>query len=46
MCLAQGPQHSDTSEARIGGPLVLSQALYHWATALPADDRCKQFRPR
>ena len=31
MCLAQGPQHSDTSEARTGGPSVSSQALYHCA---------------
>ena len=35
MCLAQGPQHSDASEARTRGPSVSSQALYHWATALP-----------
>ena len=35
MCLAQGPQRSD---ARTGGPLVSSQALYHWATALPKGD--------
>ena len=28
MCLAQGPQRSDAGE-------VSSQALYHWATALP-----------
>ena len=35
MCLAQGPQRSDTGEARTRGPLVSSQALYHWATALP-----------
>ena len=35
MCLAQGPQRSDTGEARARGPLVSSQALYHWATALP-----------
>ena len=26
MCLAQGPQHSDTSEAQTPGPSVLSQA--------------------
>ena len=31
MCLAQGPQRSDTGEARTRG----SQALYHWATVLP-----------
>ena len=35
MRLAQGPQGSDASEARTRGPSVLSQALYHWATALP-----------
>ena len=35
MCLAQGPQRSDTDEARTPIPSVLSQALYHWATALP-----------
>ena len=35
MCLAQGPQRSDTGEARTRGPSVSSQALYHWATALP-----------
>ena len=35
MCLAQGQQRSDASEARTPGPLVSSQALYHWATVLP-----------
>ena len=35
MCLAQGPQRCDASEARTRGPSVSSQALYHWATALP-----------
>ena len=35
MCLAQGQQRSDASEARTRGPSVSSQALYHWATALP-----------
>ena len=35
MCLAQGPQRSDAGEARTRGPLVSSQALYHWATVLP-----------
>ena len=34
MCLAQGPQHSDTGEAQTRGLSVSSQALYHWATAL------------
>ena len=28
-------QHSDAGEARARGPSVSSQALYHWATALP-----------
>ena len=28
-------QHSDASEALTRGPSVSSQALYHWATALP-----------
>ena len=37
MCLAQGPQHSDAGEARTGGPSVSSQALNHWATALPIE---------
>ena len=35
MCLTQGPQRSDTGEARTHGPSVSSQALYNWATALP-----------
>ena len=35
MCLAQGPQRSETCEARTRGPSVSSQALYHWATVLP-----------
>ena len=35
MCLAQGPQRSDAGEARTRGPSVSSQAVYHWATALP-----------
>ena len=35
MCLAQGPQRSDAGEARTSGPLVSSQALNHWAIALP-----------
>ena len=35
MCLAQGPQRGDAGEARTRGPSVSSQALYHWATALP-----------
>ena len=35
MCFAQGPQRSDAGEAWIRSPLVSSQALYHWATALP-----------
>ena len=46
MCLAQGPQRSDTGEAQTHGPSVSSQALYHWATALPqsADDNCGECR--
>ena len=35
MCLAQGPQYSDAGEARTRGLSVSSQALFHWATALP-----------
>ena len=35
MCLAQGPQRSDAGEAPTRDPSVSSQALYHWATALP-----------
>ena len=35
MRFAQGPQRSDAGEARTRGPSVSSQALYHWATALP-----------
>ena len=35
MILAQGPQHSDAGEAQTHGLSVSSQALYHWATALP-----------
>ena len=38
MCLAQGPQRSDAGEARTRGPSVSSQALFHWATALPTID--------
>ena len=35
MCVALGPQRSDAREAWTRGLLVSSQALYHWATALP-----------
>ena len=35
MCLAQEPQVSDAGESRTRGPSVSSQALYHWANALP-----------
>ena len=40
MCLAQGPQRSDADKARTSGPSVSSQALYHWATALPHQGIC------
>ena len=42
MCLAQGLQRSDAGEARTRGPLVSSQALYHWATALASQQQRKQ----
>ena len=42
MCFAQGPQRSDAGESRNRGPSVSSQALYHWATALPSRG-CLQF---
>ena len=29
--------HIDAGEARTYGPSVSSQALYHWATALPIE---------
>ena len=35
MFLAQGPQRSDAGEAWTLSLSVSSQALYHWATALP-----------
>ena len=35
MGLAQGPQRSNAGEARTRSLSVSSQALYHWATALP-----------
>ena len=35
MCLARRPQRSDAGEAWTRAPSVSSQALYHWATALP-----------
>ena len=35
MCLAQGPKRSEVGEAQTRGLWVSSQALYHWATALP-----------
>ena len=40
MCLAQGQNTSDPSETRTCGPLVSSQALYHWATVLPSRFVC------
>ena len=39
MCPAQGPQRSDAGGAGTCGPSVSSQALYHWATALPRFSR-------
>ena len=44
MCLAQGPQRSDAGEARTRGLSVSSQALYHWATALPLSSILSLFR--
>ena len=41
MCLAQGPQRSDASDAGTRGLSVSSQALYHWATALPNTQEAK-----
>ena len=35
MSLGQGPQRSDAGEVWTTDPLISSQALYHWATALP-----------
>ena len=35
MCLAQGSQRTDASEAQTPDPSVSSQSLYHRATALP-----------
>ena len=35
MCLAQGQQRNDAGEVQTRSPSVSSQALYHWATALP-----------
>ena len=37
MCLAQGPLRSDAGEALPRGLSVSSQALSHWATALPIE---------
>ena len=39
MRLAQVPQRSDAGEAQTPGPSVSSQALYHWATALPVPEK-------
>ena len=48
MCLAQGPQRSDAGEPWTCGLSVSSQALYHWATALPQwlSGRVLDSRPR
>ena len=42
MCFAQGPQRSDAGEARTRDPSVSSQALYHWASALPKPEKFNQ----
>ena len=42
MCLVQGPQRSDAGEARTRGLSISSQALYHWAAALPKNPEHKQ----
>ena len=39
-------QHSDAGEARTRGPSVSSQALYHWATALPRRSKEKVYAQR
>ena len=41
MCLAQGPQGGDASEARTRGPSVSNQALYHLAPCSPLLPRVK-----
>ena len=38
MCLVEGPQRSDASEAPARDRSVSSQTLYYWATALPRND--------
>ena len=45
MCLAQGPQRSDASEAKTQGLSVSCQALYHWDTALPKNTQLTLFSP-
>ena len=37
MYLTQEPQRTDAGEAQTRGLSVSSQALYHWATALPCE---------
>ena len=44
--MCQGPQRSDAGEARIRGPSVSSQTLYHCATALPKPARLSGLCPR
>ena len=39
MRLDKGPQCNDAGEARTRSLSVSSQALYHWATALPFQDK-------
>ena len=45
MCLAQGPQRSDVVKARTRGLSVSSQALNHWATALPLNFKSIKYLP-
>ena len=38
-------QRSDAGEAQTRSPSVSSQALYHWATALPLNSTEDEFQP-
>ena len=46
MFLAQRTQRSDACEARTRGPSVSSQALFHWATALPKNTERQDFHQK